>query len=63
MPIDCERDGDAGRGGNLEERLVEDWLACDERVGVVCWLSSVVGVVGLLVPPARFDWPLNRALL
>jgi hypothetical protein len=36
MPIDCDSDGEAGSGGSLEERLVDDWLACDDRVGVVC---------------------------
>lgn len=63
MPMDCDSDGDAGRGGSLEARFVDDWLPCDKLVGEVCWLSSAVGVVGLLVPPGRFDAPLNRALL
>lgn len=63
MPMDCERDGEAGRGGSFDARLVDDWLPCGKPIGCVCWLSSV-GEIGLLAPlPGRLEAPLSRAFL
>ena len=63
IPMDCERDGEAGRGGSFEARLVDDWFPWD-RLVVDIWRPSSAGDVGLLDPPeGRFEVPLSRALL
>ena len=70
IPIDCEREGEAGRGGNLDDkpvddRLVVERLAACERLGEASWPSlPSAGDTGLLATADLLDAvPLNRALL
>lgn len=66
IPIDCDNEGDEGRGGSLDvkpadAKLVDEWLAC-ERLGEASWPSSD-GDTGPLAATGLLDAPRSRALL